>query len=140
MTMERDRRCDAGAADNREPPPALGRRTLEVANLASTDMTVMGRHANGPRQARPFASPLAASDEQGAERRPSTGTRPAPSSCAAHPAPRRIPGVGPERCRRPGFEHATPGTPLGGGTSRGAGETQTGRKAVKYNQTIEHFA
>ena len=47
MTMERDRRCDAGAADNREPPPALGRRTLEVANLASTDMTVMGRHANG---------------------------------------------------------------------------------------------
>ena len=47
MTMERDRRCDAGAADNREPPPALGRRTLEVANLPSTDMTVMGRHANG---------------------------------------------------------------------------------------------
>ena len=103
MTTERDRRCDAGAADNREPPPALGRRTLEVANLASTDMTVMGRHANGPRQARLFASPWPRPTNRAprANRAPELVQR--PSNCAAHPAPRRIPGVGPERCRRPGF-------------------------------------
>ena len=76
MTMERDRRCDAGAGpDNREPPPALGRRTLEVANLASTDMTVMGRHANG--RARLDCS-----------RRPGRGLRTAGRRRRRHRAPR----------------------------------------------------
>ena len=56
MTTERDRRCDAGAADNREQHRR--RRTLEVANPASTGMTVMGKHANG-------RASLATSDETG---------------------------------------------------------------------------
>ena len=47
MTTEGDRRCDAGAADNREHHTGASRRTLEVANSASTSMTVMGKHANG---------------------------------------------------------------------------------------------
>ena len=77
MTTERDRRRRRRrAADNREPTTGAGRRTLEVANPAST-----GHDGDG--QASPWPRPsnrLVDVGGTGTEGRPSTGTPAGPRS------------------------------------------------------------
>ena len=97
VTTERDRLCDVGVADNREPPTGAGRRTLEVANPASTDMTAApGSTSRRPGCVRRTVWSMSAA--LGAESRPSAGT---PAGPRGHPARGAVEPPQPEAGRGP---------------------------------------